>query len=40
MPDKKPTDNEIVKALECCASVNINSCDDCPFYKQLNYEKL
>lgn len=28
------TDNEIIKALEYCASANINSCDDCPFDKR------
>ena len=28
------TDNEIKKALECCANANINSCDDCPFDKR------
>ena len=41
MLDKNLTDNEIIKALECCASDNINSCDDCPFYKQCeNDEQL
>lgn len=29
MPDKKLTDNEIVKALECC--MESNSCSKCPF---------
>ena len=29
MPDKKPIDSEIVKALECCID---GLCDDCPFY--------
>ena len=29
MPDKKLTDSEIVKALECC--IESNSCSKCPF---------
>ena len=29
MPDKKLTDNEIIKALECC--MNGHCDDDCPF---------
>ena len=35
------TDNEIIKALECCANANINACDKCPFNKQCeNDEQL
>ena len=35
------TDNEIIKALECCASECFNACDNCPFYKQCeNDEQL
>ena len=30
MPDKKLTDNEIIKALECC---NQNDCKTCPYGK-------
>ena len=33
MPDKKLTDAEIKKALECC-SVNIPACPDCPYYER------
>ena len=32
MTDKKPTDSEIVKALECCASVDNGCSTDCPLY--------
>jgi hypothetical protein len=28
------TDNEIIKALECCSSQKVNACDDCPFYER------
>ena len=28
------TDNEIVKALECCCSVDVNACDNCPFHER------
>ena len=28
------TDNEIIKALECCCSTQVNACDDCPFYER------
>ena len=28
------TDNEIIKALECCSSPKVNACDDCPFHKR------
>ena len=32
MPDKKPTDNEIKKALECCVKVGYPfGCHDCPY---------
>ena len=35
MTDKKLTDNEIVKALECCSCETIMYCEDqCPFYKK------
>lgn len=30
MPDKKPTDNEIKKALECCCGIE-HDCDKCPY---------
>ena len=36
MPDKKLTDNEIVKALECCADIN-DKCPECPL-KDKNRE--
>lgn len=32
MPDKKLTDNEIIKAFrECCVKMNGNFCDECPY---------
>ena len=31
MTDKKFTDEEIVKALECCQSVAMDDCDGCPY---------
>ena len=35
MTDKKLTDNEIIKALECCSCETIIYCEDqCPFYKK------
>lgn len=34
MTDKKLTDNEIIKALECCLSPVAESCNDCPFYEE------
>ena len=36
------TDNEIIKALECCCSAQVNACDDCPFYERCynNNERL
>jgi hypothetical protein len=31
------TDNEIIKALECCSDwENSNSCNECPFYEELD----
>ena len=37
----KLTDTEILKALECCVSDDINSCDDCPFFEQCeNYQRI
>ena len=37
MTDKKLTDNEIVKALECCIkSVTYNECEKCPYYDDEN----
>ncbi len=32
MPDKKLTDSEIVKALECCKNGTLNDCDGCPCF--------
>ena len=34
------TDNEIIKALECCADEYIHSCDYCPFEKECNGDNL
>ena len=37
MPDKKLTDNEIIKALECCSkAANFNDCEklQCPLYRE------
>ncbi len=32
MPDRKLTDNEIIKALECCSKgVNRQVCEQCAF---------
>ena len=36
MPDKKLTDNEIVKALECCA--NLEACEKCPMGSMEKYD--
>lgn len=33
MPDKKPTDAEIIKALECCISDKPCCKTKCPFYE-------
>ena len=31
------TDNEIIKALECCSDwENANTCKECPFYEELD----
>ena len=37
MPDKKLTDNEIKKALECCASEQY-TCDQCPYQEIKHYD--
>ena len=35
------TDNEIIKALECCNRNDYGGCDDCPFYHRcVNNERL
>ncbi len=34
------TDNEIIKALECCADEYIHSCDYCPFEKECSGDNL
>ena len=31
MTDNKLTDEQIIQAWECCASVKVNSCGNCPF---------
>lgn len=36
MPDKKPTDAEIKKALECCVSEQY-TCRDCPYQEIKHY---
>lgn len=36
MTDKKPTDSEIVKALECCVSEQY-TCRDCPYQEIKHY---
>lgn len=36
MTDKKLTDNEIIKALECCASGNDGCEKDCPLSKECD----
>lgn len=35
MTDKKPTDKDIVKALECCARHLQQICIECPLYENL-----
>lgn len=30
--ERKFTDDEIVKALECCCDVDVDSCNKCPIY--------
>jgi hypothetical protein len=37
MPDKKLTDNEIIKALECCASGEVEECKNCPYVEGYPY---
>lgn len=37
MPDKKLTDSEIVKALECCASSEVEECKNCPYVEGYPY---
>lgn len=32
------TDNEIIKALECCGSEKGNLCTQCPKFKKLGYD--
>ena len=39
------TDNEIIKALECCAEIGENDCQSCPYFNDVscrcrNYENL
>lgn len=34
------TDNEVIKALECCADEYIHSCDYCPFEKECYGDNL
>ena len=38
MPNK-PTDSEIVKALECCIDVNGANCHECPYDECCSYPK-
>lgn len=38
MTDKKLTDSEIVKALECCSEEN--KCKQCPYYNKGNFKCL
>ena len=44
MPDKKLTDNEIVKALECCSKPVGENCKECPLHLtdclKVNIEEL
>jgi hypothetical protein len=37
MPDKKPTDNEIIKALECCGDTSLGHCENCPFNDGMGF---
>lgn len=32
MTDHKFTDEEIVRALECCTNIDVDSCNKCPIY--------
>lgn len=34
MTDKKPTDAEIIKALECCNKFMVKHCVDCPLFER------
>lgn len=38
MTDKKLTDKEIVKALECCSEED--KCKECPYYNKGNFKCL
>ena len=43
--DVEMTDNEIIKALECCAEIGENDCQNCPYFNDVscrcrNYENL
>ena len=44
MPDKKLTDNEIIKALECCSKPVSENCKECPLCStdcmEVDIEKL
>ena len=31
IPDKKPTDNEIIKAFEVCNDIQSGGCSECPY---------
>ena len=33
-PISDMTDNEIIKALECCSFDDVKKCDDCPYYEK------
>lgn len=33
------TDNEIIRALECCTNTHLYTCDDCPFCKQCGSDE-
>ena len=35
MTDHKFTDEEVIKALECCSSGKIDGCNDCPLFYVL-----
>lgn len=34
------TDNEIIKALECCSLINSEACNDCPLFINRKKECL
>lgn len=44
MTKKKPTESEIMKALECCSKVVDEGCGECPMYEkdcnEVSLEKL